>query len=64
MSVATQVAALAARIAGEINTLRAEAAAASTSTYLVPVYVLETTETESNIPADFPAGGLIFKKTA
>jgi hypothetical protein len=43
------------RIASEFNLRKP-------SPYLRPVYVLESTQTVSDVPADFPAGGLIFQK--
>jgi len=32
--------------------------------YTLPTYILESNQTVANVPSDFPAGGLVFKKTA
>lgn len=32
--------------------------------YSMPVYILESNQTISNVPSDFPNGGLVFQKTA
>jgi len=32
--------------------------------YSMPVYILESNQTISNVPSDFPDGGMVFQKTA